>query len=131
MEFNGKLDREKVLQTAISVGIDVAQLEKDMEDPKLKQIIDRNMALAAALGVRGFSDGSANISAEFVSHSHARLFSVVAWTVDDVPTWASLAQMGVDGIMSTVLSCGSRRSRRPSMRPSRRLASPLCSATAV
>ena len=53
MEFNGKLDREKILQTAISVGIDVAQLEKDMEDPKLKQIIDRNMALAAALGVRG------------------------------------------------------------------------------
>lgn len=53
MEFNGKLDREKILQTAASVGIDVAQLEKDMEDPKLKQIIDRNMALAAALGVRG------------------------------------------------------------------------------
>lgn len=53
MEFNGKLDREKILQTAASVGIDVALLEKDMEDPKLKQIIDRNMALAAALGVRG------------------------------------------------------------------------------
>lgn len=53
MEFNGKLDREKIMQTAASVGIDVAQLEKDMEDPKLKQIIDRNMALAAALGVRG------------------------------------------------------------------------------
>ncbi len=53
MEFNGKLDREKILATAASVGIDVAQLEKDMEDPKLKQIIDRNMALAGALGVRG------------------------------------------------------------------------------
>ena len=53
MEFNGKLDREKILATAASVGIDVARLEKDMEDPKLKQIIDRNMALAGALGVRG------------------------------------------------------------------------------
>ena len=53
MEFNGKLDRAKILETAASVGIDVAQLEKDMEDPKLKQIIDRNMALAGALGVRG------------------------------------------------------------------------------
>jgi protein-disulfide isomerase len=53
MEFNGKLDREKILQIAASVGIDVAQLEKDMEDARLKQIIDRNMALAAALGVRG------------------------------------------------------------------------------
>ena len=57
----------------------------------------------AALGVRGFSDGSANISAEFVSHSHARLYSVVAWTVDDAPTWASLAQMGVDGIITNVV----------------------------
>ena len=53
MEFNGKLDRDKILQTAASVGIDIAQLEKDMEDPKLKQIIDRNLALAGALGVRG------------------------------------------------------------------------------
>ncbi len=36
-----------------SVGIDVGQLQKDMDDPKLKQIIDRNVALAGALGVRG------------------------------------------------------------------------------
>ena len=53
MEFNGKLDRDKIMQIAGSVGIDVAQLQKDMEDPKLKEIIDRNMALASALGVRG------------------------------------------------------------------------------
>jgi protein-disulfide isomerase len=53
MEFSGKLDRARILEIAASVGIDVAQLEKDMEDPKLKQIIDRNVALAGALGVRG------------------------------------------------------------------------------
>lgn len=53
MEFSGKLDRERILEIAASVGLDVAQLEKDMEDPKLRQIIDRNMALASALGVRG------------------------------------------------------------------------------
>jgi len=53
MEFSGKLDRDKILELAASVGIDRAQLEKDMEDPKLKQIIDRNMALASQLGVRG------------------------------------------------------------------------------
>ncbi|MFZ5779186.1 MAG: DsbA family protein [Pseudomonadota bacterium] len=53
MEFSGKLDRDKILELAASVGIDRAQLEKDMEDPKLKQIIDRNMALANQLGVRG------------------------------------------------------------------------------
>lgn len=54
-------------------------------------------------GVRGFSDGSGNISAEFVSHSHARLLSVVAWTVDDVPTWVRLSQIGVDGIITNVV----------------------------
>ena len=53
MEFTGKLDRDKVLEIAVGVGIDRAQLEKDMEDPKLKAVIDRNMALASALGVRG------------------------------------------------------------------------------
>lgn len=53
MEFGGKLDRDRIMQIAASVGLDVARLQKDMEDPKLKEIIDRNMALASALGVRG------------------------------------------------------------------------------
>ena len=53
MEFTGKLDRDKILEIAVGVGVDRAQLEKDMEDPKIKAIIDRNMALASALGVRG------------------------------------------------------------------------------
>jgi protein-disulfide isomerase len=53
MEYSGKLDRDKILEIATSVGVDRAQLEKDMEDPKLKQIIERNLALASALGVRG------------------------------------------------------------------------------
>jgi protein-disulfide isomerase len=53
MEYNGKIDRDKIMEIAGSVGLDVAKLQKDMEDPKLKQIIDRNLALASALGVRG------------------------------------------------------------------------------
>jgi protein-disulfide isomerase len=53
MEYSGKLDRDKILEIAATVGLDRAQLEKDMEDPKLKQIIERNLALASALGVRG------------------------------------------------------------------------------
>jgi len=53
MEYSGKLDRDKILEIAGSVGLDIAQLQKDMDDPKLKTIIDRNMALAQALGVRG------------------------------------------------------------------------------
>jgi protein-disulfide isomerase len=53
MEFNGKIDRDKIMEIAGSVGLDVAQLQKAMDDPKLKQIIERNMTLASALGVRG------------------------------------------------------------------------------
>lgn len=53
MEFSGKLDRDRILEIAASVGLDVALLQKDMDDPKFKQLIDRNMALAGALGVRG------------------------------------------------------------------------------
>jgi protein-disulfide isomerase len=53
MEFNGRLDRDQIMTLAGSAGLDVGQLQKDMEDPKLKQIIERNVALAAALGVRG------------------------------------------------------------------------------
>jgi len=53
MEYSGKLDRDKIFEIVASVGIDRAQLEKDMEDPKLKQIIERNLSLASALGVRG------------------------------------------------------------------------------
>lgn len=53
MESGGKLDRARILELAAAVGLDMALLEKDMEDPKFKQLIDRNMALAGALGVRG------------------------------------------------------------------------------
>jgi protein-disulfide isomerase len=53
MEYSGKIDRDKIMEIAASVGLDVARLQKDMEDPKFKEVIDRNMALASALGVRG------------------------------------------------------------------------------
>ena len=53
MAYGGKIDRDKIMEIATSVGLDMAQLQKDMDDPKLKQIIERNMTLASALGVRG------------------------------------------------------------------------------
>lgn len=53
MEFRGKLDRARILEIAASVGIDVPQLEKDMEEAGINQNIERNLALASALGVRG------------------------------------------------------------------------------
>ena len=53
MEYGGKIDRDKIMEIAGSVGLDLAQLQKAMDDPKMKEIIERNMALASALGVRG------------------------------------------------------------------------------
>ena len=53
MEFGGKLDGDRIFEIAGSVGLDVAQLKRDMDDPNIKKIIERNSALASALGVRG------------------------------------------------------------------------------
>jgi protein-disulfide isomerase len=53
MTNHAKLDADRIFEIAASVGIDVAKLKTDMEDPKIKAIIDRNMALAQDLGVRG------------------------------------------------------------------------------
>jgi len=53
MEYAGKIDRDKIMEIAASVGLDMAKLQQDMDDPKVKQIIERNMALGSALGVRG------------------------------------------------------------------------------
>jgi protein-disulfide isomerase len=53
MTNTAKLYSDRIFDIASSVGIDVNQLKKDMEDPKIKATIDRNMALAQDLGVRG------------------------------------------------------------------------------
>jgi protein-disulfide isomerase len=53
MEYPGKIDRDRIFEIAGSVGLDVPRLQKDMDDPKIKALIDRNVALASALGVRG------------------------------------------------------------------------------
>lgn len=53
MEYGGKLDGDRIFEIATAVGLDVTKLRADMNDPKIKQMIDRNTALAAALGVRG------------------------------------------------------------------------------
>jgi protein-disulfide isomerase len=53
MTNTAKLDSDLIFKLAASVGIDVDQLKKDMSDPKIKDTIDRNMALAEELGVRG------------------------------------------------------------------------------
>jgi protein-disulfide isomerase len=53
MSFKGKMTSDDVRQLAAAVGIDVAKLEQDMQDPAIVETINRNYALAEALGIRG------------------------------------------------------------------------------
>ena len=47
------LEREQLLTFASKVGIDVSKMAKDMDSPEIKNIINENRKLAAALLIRG------------------------------------------------------------------------------
>jgi protein-disulfide isomerase len=53
MEAAGKLSKDRVLALAKEHKLDVARLEKDMDSPEIQGAIDRNLKLAATLGVDG------------------------------------------------------------------------------
>ena len=53
MEAEGSFDRDHILSVARSVGLDVVRLTRDMEEPALDALIERNAALANALGIGG------------------------------------------------------------------------------
>ena len=50
---DGPFDLDHILAVARSVGLDAERLARDMEDPSLDALIERNAILANALGVRG------------------------------------------------------------------------------
>jgi protein-disulfide isomerase len=49
----GKADKEKALRVASEIGLDVPQLEKDMEDPAVTKQLEETKQLAQKLGVQG------------------------------------------------------------------------------
>jgi predicted DsbA family dithiol-disulfide isomerase len=53
MEANGELPKERILDIAKSVGLDTAQLERDMTDPMVAESIAQSTALANRLNVNG------------------------------------------------------------------------------
>ncbi len=53
MAVSGRLTEDKALEVAGTVGIDVEQLKRDLEDPAIQEAIERNRDLARALGVTG------------------------------------------------------------------------------
>jgi protein-disulfide isomerase len=49
----GKADKDKALKIAQELGLDVPQLEKDMDDPSVQEALDEAKALAQKLGLQG------------------------------------------------------------------------------
>jgi protein-disulfide isomerase len=53
MALRGQIDDAAVFQVAASVGLDVARLKRDMQDPAITRQLKANFALADALGIDG------------------------------------------------------------------------------
>lgn len=53
MRVTGALDEQTLMRVARSVGLDTERLRKDMEDPKIQNIIGKTRKLAAALSING------------------------------------------------------------------------------
>jgi protein-disulfide isomerase len=52
-ERTDSLERPTYLEHAKKLGLDVAQFEKDLESPEVKQVVDGDVALAEKLEIRG------------------------------------------------------------------------------
>ena len=53
MAANGSLTLPAILKLAGPAGLDVARLQADIETPEIRATIERDRALAAALGITG------------------------------------------------------------------------------
>jgi protein-disulfide isomerase len=49
----GKADKDKAMRVATELGLDIPQLEKDMQDPSIQQSLDEAKDLAQKLGLQG------------------------------------------------------------------------------
>lgn len=53
MAAPGQLSEERILRIATDTGLDAVKLRTDMDDPKIKKIIDRNHKIAQTLNITG------------------------------------------------------------------------------
>lgn len=52
MKSRGQLSPEVIMRTAGKVGLDVAKLREDMDDPQINDYLDETIGLAQSLGIR-------------------------------------------------------------------------------
>jgi len=53
MTMSGRLDEKRIFAMARKVGLDLAKLRRDMEDPKIDEAFAQNRELARSLGIQG------------------------------------------------------------------------------
>ena len=53
MDLRGSIPEAKILSVATQLGIDAIQLKKDMADPEIDRILEKNYKLAQALNING------------------------------------------------------------------------------
>ncbi len=53
MTTKGKVNKESARKMALKLGLDMAQLERDMESEEIEAMIKKNYELARSLGIRG------------------------------------------------------------------------------
>lgn len=53
MAVKGAADKDTAMDVAAKIGLDLDRLKRDMDDPAIQKIIDRNIALAQALRING------------------------------------------------------------------------------
>ena len=53
MKARGGIPESKIFNIAAEIGIDIVKLKKDMADPKIDQILEKNFQLAQALNITG------------------------------------------------------------------------------
>lgn len=53
MAVEGVADKDKTMEVAAKIGLDLDRLKRDMDDPAIQKMIDRNLALAQALRING------------------------------------------------------------------------------
>ena len=53
MQSPGSITDDRAIEIAATVGLDVDRLKRDMEDPEIQAAIERNLELAATLGING------------------------------------------------------------------------------
>ncbi|HKH35103.1 MAG TPA: DsbA family protein, partial [Beijerinckiaceae bacterium] len=53
METRGRINGERAIALAKEMGLDAAKLQKDMENPEVKQTIQDNVVLGDKLGLTG------------------------------------------------------------------------------